>query len=93
MIFLRDTLVARGGPMREIVLRNDVRCFERAFNDQCKILGNRGNYLAAGQAVMIGDPITMTYDHRDQLAVPFQWKGNEGFLLHEEVKLSMAPVN
>jgi hypothetical protein len=78
--------------MREIVLRNDVRCFKPAFSSGCPILAKMDRYLAGGETVLVGDPITKTYDHRDQLAVPFEWRGNEGFLLHDEVISSLAAI-
>ena len=79
--------------MREIILREDVRCFKPAFSPDCPILAKMDAYLAAGEKVQVGEPITKTYDHRDQLAIPFHWKGNDGFLLYSEVEISLVAAN
>jgi hypothetical protein len=78
--------------VKEITLKKDVRCFERAFDAPCPLLVYIHQYLPDGDEVNVGDPVTMSYDHRDILAVPYEWMGITGFLLYEEVKSSIEPT-
>lgn len=43
-----------------------------------------------GTTLNVGDPILMTYDHRDQLAVSFVLDGETYFMLENEMGLQQA---
>ncbi len=78
--------------MKEITLRKSVRCFECAFDAPSPLLINIHQYLSARSKIYVGDPVTMSYNGRDILAVPYEWMGNEGFLLYQEVESSLQPA-
>ncbi len=77
--------------MRKITLKNDVRCFKRAGPEPSVLLAKINRFIAAGQTVSVGATTTMCYNHGNVLAIPYEWGGNEGFLLHDEVKASLTP--
>jgi hypothetical protein len=76
--------------MKQIVLQNPVRCFKPAFSKTCPILANISKTLPQGTRIYVHAEVTKTYDHQDRLAVPYEYMGEEGFLLHEEVEASLA---
>ncbi|MDE2019329.1 MAG: hypothetical protein KGJ13_03200 [Patescibacteria group bacterium] len=75
--------------MKEIVLKRDVRCFSRGYGPQSLLLTDTGRFLLKGDQVWVGEPVTMSWDNRDVLVVPFEWQGNSAWLLHEEVASSL----
>lgn len=74
--------------MREIVLLDAVRCFER-ITPSSLLLRNTTTALPAGTCIHVGETITMVYDHRDLHAVPFIYCGSAGFFLLSEVERSL----
>ena len=84
---------------QRIVLPNDTRLFKRSFGDaNLGILLSRANtYMEKGTSVEIGDPVTMTYDHRDQLVVPIinneEWDFDcQHFMIVSEMGTLNAPM-
>lgn len=53
---------------RRIVLKKDVRVFERTAPTSSR-LGRTGKWLKAGETIVVGEPRTMVFDHRDQTVV------------------------
>lgn len=72
----------------EIVLVEPVRCFQPA-HPQSLLLGKTYRSLPKGARIEVDDPVKMSYDHRDQLAVPYRYRDESGFLLYSEVGRSI----
>ena len=78
--------------MKSIRLIKNVRCFERVGPSSLR-LRFIDRLISSGKDVNVGDIITMCWDHRDVWAVPYEWYGNEGFLLYDEVETSLSNVD
>lgn len=73
--------------MREVTLPYDTRMFQRV-NEQSPLLARTGKMIRAGTTLRVSDPVLMTYDHRDQLAVSFQHEGEEHFFIVTEMEVA-----
>jgi len=73
--------------MKEFTIPHYVRIFFLAYGNNSRVLGRTGFRLDAGDRVLIGDPVTMTYDHQDMLAFPIECDGRKYFVLQEELQL------
>ena len=72
--------------MRRITLSQDTRTFQKVDEDG-RLLFRTGGHEDAGASLLVSEPVLMTYDHRDQLAVYFKKDGEELFLLVSELGL------
>ena len=67
----------------EITLPQDTRVFTR----KGKSLSRAEVCVKAGEVLIVSDPETVTYDHRDQLAVSLRFEGHTYWMLVEETKV------
>lgn len=75
---------------KEIRLDRCARMFERSGGPKSRLLARAG-HVCDGEDLTISDPITMSYDHRDQEAVEImdgEYKGR--FLLVHEAGIVLA---
>ena len=70
---------------QRVCLPIDVRVFTRM--DKTCLLGQTGLHLPCGAVVIITNPQTMVYDHRDQVAVSFEHEGDEYWMLVNEMNI------
>lgn len=69
--------------MRRITLPQDTRTFRRT-SPTGSLLARIGLSVPAGRTLVVSEPVTMVYDHRDQSAVWFKEGGEEYFLIVAE---------
>lgn len=69
--------------MRRITLPQDTRTFQRT-GPTSSLLARTGLLVPAGRTLVVSEPQTMVYDHRDQAAVWFRDRGEEYFLIVAE---------
>lgn len=77
--------------MRRVELLSTARCFEKT-GPNSSLLARIGSVIGmsgGGTWVNVGLIRTMCYDHRDVLAVPYQYHSIDGFLLYDEIKKSL----
>lgn len=67
---------------KEITIPQDVRTFRIVCGKQ---LARTGDYLEMGSTVVLGEPCSMFYDHRNQLAVPIKSSEVPVFLIVSEI--------
>lgn len=71
--------------MRRITLTQSTRTFVRVEKDAL-LLARTGKAEPKGASLVVSEPMTMAYDHRDQMAVYFKGKdGEDLFLLVSEL--------
>lgn len=69
--------------MRRITLPQDTRTFQKT-GPTSSLLTRTGLLIPAGRTLVVSEPQTMVYDHRDQTAVWFRDRGEEYFMLVTE---------
>lgn len=74
---------------RTVILSQNMRVFERAY-EHGVLLANSGYRLNKGDQVTIGEPLTMSFDHQNKIAIPFCFNGEEYFFLEEEFNKSLS---
>lgn len=70
--------------MRRITLEKSTRTFERV-EEGGRSLARTGKAEPAGASLVVSEPLTMVYDHREQMAVYFRKGEKELFLLVDEL--------
>ena len=68
-----------------IVLLHDVRAFI-PVNPGGVLLAQTGKWFRSGDTITVGDPVTKTFDHRDQRVFPVKEVSREYFVLEVEVQ-------
>ena len=79
--------------MRRIILPQDTRVFVRVHREGRQLCWT-DEWVRAGTSLVVSEPQTMVYDHRDQPAVWFKEGGEECFLIVAETGVTelMASV-
>lgn len=73
--------------LRTVTLPKNVRLFKQCGGKHSKMLsrGIDAVYAQKDGVFDIGEPRLMSYDHKDQLAVPVSFAGEEYFMLVNEM--------
>jgi hypothetical protein len=72
--------------MREITLPQDVRTFRRT-SPAGSSLYKTGYWLHAGMTLLVSEPMTMVFDHLDQVVVCYKDGEDEIFLIVSDLGL------
>jgi hypothetical protein len=75
--------------MRKVRLVEDVRYFE-PVRPVHRLLRNMDTTITKGKIVNVGNPVEMSWNHGSYLCVPCEFLGNRGFLLYDEVSISLV---
>ncbi len=73
--------------MRRVILPQDTRTFQRVTEGGTQ-LSRTGKLVPAGVNLVVSEPMTMVYDHREQLAVYFRDAGEEFLLIVSEMEVA-----
>jgi hypothetical protein len=71
--------------MKRIALKEPTRVFGKHPDPDPRLYQILA-HLEAGAKVEIGDPVLVVYDHRDQHALPFDYKGETFYFLAAEAQ-------
>jgi hypothetical protein len=70
----------------EITTCKDVRAFTRSSADRCTLSNQDLLWLKKGSKLSISTPMTMVYDHRDQIVVQVHGEKPDRFIILEELE-------